>query len=327
MPENDLCKRIKDEVKIVDYAQRIGFTPVKKGRWYSTKEHDSVMIDPEKNTYTRFSDKTGGSVIDFAMRFGNLTQDQAIRNLREQIITDTSPKQGKPSVTISPKTQEKEIKGKPEKKRQVLDISTPNIKGNEKAYDYLCNKRGIDTEIVTDMINRDMLYESAKYHNVCFLGRDYDGNIKYGFNRSTGETKFAGDMAGSQKKIGIYIDNGSKSLVIGEAIIDLMSVMTITKMNGGDYKSHNYLSFQGQNLGSVVYHMSRPENSHITQIVTSMDNDPAGNRYREKIREVLADTGYEGKIYDRTPQSKDYNDDLLERLNINKKKETEVEIS
>ena len=39
---------IKENISIVDYASSIGFTPVRKGKYYSLKEHDSIIIDTHK---------------------------------------------------------------------------------------------------------------------------------------------------------------------------------------------------------------------------------------------------------------------------------------
>ena len=46
-----VCERIKDEVSITDYARYMGFTLLKKGNYYTMKEHDSVMISPRKKKY------------------------------------------------------------------------------------------------------------------------------------------------------------------------------------------------------------------------------------------------------------------------------------
>ena len=45
-------EKLKD-ISIVDYARQIGFTPIKVGRYYSLKEHDSVRIDTSRNVFFR----------------------------------------------------------------------------------------------------------------------------------------------------------------------------------------------------------------------------------------------------------------------------------
>lgn len=51
MDKQEVYRMIKEQVKIVDYAPRMGFTVIRKGRYFSLKEHDSVIIDPEKKLF------------------------------------------------------------------------------------------------------------------------------------------------------------------------------------------------------------------------------------------------------------------------------------
>lgn len=48
MKAKEKCEWIKENISIVDYASSIGFTPVRKGKYYSLKEHDSIIIDTHK---------------------------------------------------------------------------------------------------------------------------------------------------------------------------------------------------------------------------------------------------------------------------------------
>ena len=77
---------IKENISIVDYASSIGFTPVRKGKYYSLKEHDSIIIDTHKNVYWQNSISgygkcigEMGSIIDFAMKFCNMSFYKVIR--------------------------------------------------------------------------------------------------------------------------------------------------------------------------------------------------------------------------------------------------------
>lgn len=47
-------------IPITDLAQRMGFTLVRRGRYFSLKEHDSVIIDTRKNCFWRNSVFTHG---------------------------------------------------------------------------------------------------------------------------------------------------------------------------------------------------------------------------------------------------------------------------
>ena len=44
-------QQIVDNIRIVDYASELGFTLVRRGKYFTLKEHDSVMIDPEAELF------------------------------------------------------------------------------------------------------------------------------------------------------------------------------------------------------------------------------------------------------------------------------------
>ena len=75
---------IQRDIPITEYAASLVFTLVQKGRFVSTKEHDSIMIDPVTNTYRQFSvSPYKKSIIDFSMEFENKSQATATRDLME----------------------------------------------------------------------------------------------------------------------------------------------------------------------------------------------------------------------------------------------------
>ena len=85
MKKAEKFKRIREDLSIIEYASRSGFTLVRKGKYYSLKEHDSVMIDPVKNVYWQNS-KMGygkcigkeGSIIDFAVNFNRIKKYKSL---------------------------------------------------------------------------------------------------------------------------------------------------------------------------------------------------------------------------------------------------------
>mgnify|MGYP003098833260 FL=1 len=88
MDKQEVYRMIKEQVKIVDYASRMGFTVIRKGRYFSLKEHDSVIIDPEKNCFWRNSKLgngnsigNGGSIIDFLLEFTDRSLNEVLREL------------------------------------------------------------------------------------------------------------------------------------------------------------------------------------------------------------------------------------------------------
>lgn len=77
----ELYARIKREIKIEDIAKELGFTIVRKGKYLSTKEHDSLRINAEKNIFIRNSSGEKGTVIDFIECFTNQSKKEIIEDL------------------------------------------------------------------------------------------------------------------------------------------------------------------------------------------------------------------------------------------------------
>ena len=89
-------------------------------------------------------------------------------------------------------------------------------------YDYLCVKRGIDSEVVNTLIQEGKLYED-KRRNVCFAGCDEHGTPRFASLRGTGRD-FRCDVAGSDKRYGFNMAfSESAPLYIFESPIDCMS--------------------------------------------------------------------------------------------------------
>ena len=125
---------IKENISIVDYASSIGFTPVRKGKYYSLKEHDSIIIDTHKNVYWQNSISgygkcigEMGSIIDFAMKFCNMSFYEVIRQFEGDIPRD-SQCQVRKEKRISDKTLKLPAKDANMRKVYAYLIKTRNIK-------------------------------------------------------------------------------------------------------------------------------------------------------------------------------------------------------
>lgn len=262
-----VCERIKDEVSITDYARYMGFTLLKKGNYYTMKEHDSVMISPRKKKYWQNSNPSdsvafgeGGSVIDFAMNFGGYSRDEAIKQLISfgNIRFDNEPIQ---------QTQKVDIPESVELKLPTTDDNTRNV------FAYLIKTRGITKDIVTELIKRKMIYQD-KHKNCVFVGYDINDKNKpvYACLRGTNTyKKFQGDVRGCDYSKGIYVENGSKTFVVTESFIDAMSVMTIM---GKDWKKHNYLALGGTGKYEAI--KSYLNAGKVKNLIIATDNDKAG---------------------------------------------------
>lgn len=99
MDKQEVYRMIKEQVKIVDYAPRMGFTVIRKGRYFSLKEHDSVIIDPGKNCFWRNSKLgngnsigKGGSIIDFLLEFTDRSLHEVLKELSKEIFVEDMAK-------------------------------------------------------------------------------------------------------------------------------------------------------------------------------------------------------------------------------------------
>ena len=302
MNDNKIFDALK-EISIVDYAAFLGYTPIKKGnRYYSLKEHDSLMIDTRKNTFRRYSTDEHGDIIDFAVAMQQISKGEAVKQLKVYAgLSDKDLKDYIPRKISTAQNQE------PPKEFILPQKHTGSYK---RLFASLCGSRKISQTVVQDLIRRKMLYESEEKHNAVFVGFDYEKNPVYAQMKGTSSTApFAIDVPGSQKcPYALFVDNRSSSMVVTEAAIDAMSVMTIAELNGADYKAHSYLSLQGNNIAAFKFHFEH--NPQISQVVFAVDNDPTGDKYREQLRQVISESGRSVRIIDRRPQTKDFNEDL-----------------
>lgn len=185
-------------VPVTDLAQRMGYSLVKKGRYYSLKEHDSVIIDTTKNCFwrnSRFSQgfKGGaGSTIDFVMEFGGEPDYKAA--MRRIALMYGIEGDKPPSVAYQrpepPQTGNKPQTKKTYPKTLVLPKHAHKEK-NETVYPYLLS-RGISHSVIRYFLARKMLYED-NHRNCVFVSPKQD----FGCIRSTGEPRFLTDVEGS----------------------------------------------------------------------------------------------------------------------------------
>ena len=198
---------IKENISIVDYASSIGFTPVRKGKYYSLKEHDSIIIDTNKNVYWQNSISGHGkcigemgSIIDFAMKFCNMSFYEVIRQFEGDIPRD-SQYQVRQEKRISDKTLK--LPGKDANMRKV--------------YAYLIKTRNIKPDVVQFFVDNKMLYQD-KNGNCVFVGYDVNNGVVpvFACRRGTNTFKpFYGDVAGCDYAKCFYVDNESNEQCAG----------------------------------------------------------------------------------------------------------------
>ena len=204
-------------------------------------------------------------------------------------------------------------------------VLPPKDKDFNRTIAYLTRTRGIDSEIVYAMINQNKIYQAVTqkngytFRNCAFVGYDREGKPRYCALRApSSERKFRQDVENSDKTYGFCMEGRSDRVYEFEAPIDAMSHATLCKLYGIDWREdHRVAEGCLSDKALSRYLKSHPE---IREIVFCYDNDVDGKDANGQPRnhgqvqanqsaEAFAKAGY--KVFIQTPQTKDFNEDLL----------------
>lgn len=272
------------------------------GNVFSTVEHDSLIINNGK--WCWFSRQIGGkSALDYLIKVKGMPFRDAVERIIGN-ITEPLP------VVKQAESPPKEFI-MPELNNDTTRVST-----------YLAS-RGIDPEITKWCIDHKLIFETAKYGNVVFVGYDKQGNPKHGSMRST-TTPYKGDVKGSDKRFAFRLVRAEhpRKVHVFEAVPDLLSYATCVKLRGGNWRKETYLSLAGIGGSSLPKALEQflKDYPDISHIYLHLDNDEPGRNAAKTIKELLS-----GKyvVKDQPPPSgKDYNEYLQSnRDQIKPKKE------
>ena len=277
-----------NQTDLVSFLNAQGEQLMKSGKEYRWKKHDSVTVSG--NRWYRHSLGRGGYPVDFVMEFYNATFPEAVKMLTGE------EGEGRNSTCPAPSPDFR----LPEKEEN-----------NDRIIRYLTENRGIEKNMVEEWIGSGDIYEEKKHHNVVFVGRDADGIPRYAHCRGTGETKYRGDVAESDKSYGFCHRGTDNQLFVFEAAIDLLSFIQLFPK---DWKKRSYLSLGG--ISGVALRAFLSERPQITSVFLCLDNDQAGNEACEKLAEEIPD-GY--SVIRLKPSRKDWNEILCDK-NADRKK-------
>lgn len=294
------------EVSLTALASSLGYTPERVGSRFRLREMDSLMIYNDR-TWNRWSGKgnrTGGTQIDFLLEFGNVsTVPEAVDYLLQF--------KGEPMQEVKLMLNEK--RDKPH------NLQMPEKNSNyRRLYAYLIQTRGLSQMVVSDFVQRKLIYEDAVHHNIVYCGYDPEGKIRYAGLRGTADQygkKFKMDLPGNDKNYGVNIVNcQSNELKVFEAVIDCMSYIDLT----GDVSSNKLV------LGMVEDNPLQQflkDYSHIHKITFCLDNDEAGHKAiygaenRCGLKQKYEECGYSVDV--EFPQhGKDFNECLQIKKNV-----------
>ena len=192
--------------------------------------------------------------------------------------------------------------------------------------------RGIHPDLIRECIKAGTLYESRRYQNCVFVGRDLEGNPRFACLRGTRDS-FRMDVEGSDKRYNFSLlaaDPKCPWLAVAESPIDALSLATLVKLSGGEWRDSHYLSLGGTAPRAMLQFLH--DHPHVTQVSLCLDNDKAGivgmERLEAAIREDSELSQRVTLIYQNPPpveHGKDYNEFLCASIKAARQKQHQRE--
>lgn len=247
----------------------------------------SEKVTIRGNLWFHQYERVGGDAIDFVRKFYGTDYAGAM----EYLLGSSSG-----VLKAAPTVQKKE----------KAPFSVPTANSNmRRVYAYLLAKRGIDKEVLDTFVRHGIIYESAKYHNAVFVGKDKAGNPCHASLRGTGtQSSYRGNQPNSIPEYSFHWNGTSECLYLFEAPIDMLSYISMHKEN---WQCHSYAAACGVS-DRVLFRMLE-DVPNIRKVYLCLDNDAAGQTATDKISLKLYAKGIESEVL--VPSQKDWNEDLL----------------
>ena len=277
------------------YLQQNGYRLIKSGRnEYRLEEHDSLVIS--NNKWHWFSQDIGGNTLDFLIKYEGKRLTEAVGALIEISGREVARENIKAYI--------------PEKKKTVDELKLPEKNNNyRRMFAYLIKTRCLDKDIINDLVKEGLIYESKNTHNVVFLGKDNEGNVKHISMKGTlSDKSYKHECMGSDKRHCFKVKGRSDTVYIFEAAIDLISHATIEKIKSGDYKKDHRIT--GCGISALPLFQYLEDNPEIRKVMICMDNDAPGREAAAKMRQMLFEKGVYEVSEDYPPKGKDWNEFL-----------------
>ena len=299
----DLMQRIKQDIRIEDYLAGRGYHILPHGRGYlRLKEHDSLIIDPEKNRFWWNSAGVKGSIIDLVIALDGVSQEDAIRSLAKQLYGQRPPQRTAPA----PKPRE----------AVPLVLPTRDNKNWRRIYGYLIHTRGIAPEVVKWLAEQKIIYPDER-GNLVYIAYGQDGKVNYAAKKGTATgSHYRSVVEGSNCELRAGWNlSATAGWFVTEAAVDAWSIMSLLANSGQDWRQYGYLSLESCHVRPLQAQLDC--HAQPQKIWLGQDADEAGTKSRALTRELLESCGYTGKVVDKVPPiGKDWNDTLLEKGDV-----------
>ena len=279
---------VANQVDLAEYLRHQGETLTKAGKDMRWSRYTSVTI--RGNQYYKWKTQEGGYPIQFLKEFYGYNFKQAMELLLS-FANDTGM-----TIDVHPAEEVKKEFIMPERNDSMRRV-----------YGYLLNSRFIDKDILNKFVQKGLIYEDKKYHNVIFVGYDEEDIPRHAHKRSTlAQGGFRGNVEGSDPKYTFHYLGQSNQIYVFEAPIDMLSYISLHKE---DWHKHNYIALNGLGTQGLEYLLD--SNESLQKVFLCFDHDPAGIEGAERVLDMI----YDRQMVNASiiqPKNKDFNEDLKE---------------
>lgn len=296
----------------LEYARSQGYDLVRQGAYYTMREHDSMVFTPQ-GTWFWNSRGIHGTALEFQMYYENKTLTDAVLTLAGERELARPAERPQPAPAPAPAAAPAE----PVKTTFRPPARAENFKA---LFHYLCVDRGLDGDVVKEMIRQNRLYQSTfktptgKFlSNAVFVYKDPNGKAVGAFQRGMtaypGQEPYKRDASGSDKRWGWMLEGTGTvtQVAVFEGAIDAASDASLSAMKGGDWKNIDRLSLEGLSYQPLQNYLSTHPN--VRNVTLMLDGDEPGRRAAGEIAQKLRAQGY--TVEDKEPPfGKDWNEVL-----------------
>lgn len=297
----------------LEYARRQGYNLVREGSRYRLAEHDSMIFLPNGQWHWNSRDIHGGA-IEFITQYEGKTLPEAILTLNGIDYSSLSRQPEADTTRYAPKPEDLAAAEKPE------FILPPKADRMNRLFGYLCGARGLDYDLVRQLVQEHRIYESvyrrpdgSELHNAVFVGFDPQGVPRSASLRGCSQnSSFKMEQPGSDKTWPFIIpgEPTCRNLYIYESAIDALSHATVCKLGEVDWQDGHRVALGGNTSEEAIFNVLKRFPMTVNLCVCT-DNDTAGEKMFEKIaqiyREALPISGLWRFI---SPIGKDWNEYL-----------------
>ena len=281
------------QTDMLDFLSRKeGFTFIRVGSVYQCNEHDSLIIQGDRQRWYWNSQKLKGlNCIDWLMKIDGMGVQEAFETI----------------IDLSGNIKTEFVKA-PEIKNEPKEFHLPpKSETYRNAAAYLTKTRMIDSHIVSYCIKNSYIYQD-QYKNVVFVGFDSDGIPRHAHKRGTCQKgqPFKGNVEGCDPRYSFRWVGKSNTVYVFEAPIDMLSFISMYQKGWMD---HSYVALCGVAEHALMQLLN--DAPHISQIALCLDHDKAGIQARERIKKNLSERGYH-MVFSLFSNLKDWNEDLQE---------------